>query len=87
MKVNEGALVYMDDREAGINITVSIYDANGNFIKNITGKTDIYGDINISNLGLTPGKYKAKAIHEEDNYYTEIVSKEFNLKFLKPIQL
>ena len=80
---NEGQLVYKDDREAGINITVSIYDADGNFIKNITGKTDIYGDINISNLGLTPGKYKAKAIHEEDNYYTEIVSKEFKFEILK----
>ena len=80
---NDGELVYIDDREAGINITVSIYDADGNFIKNITGKTDIYGDINISNLGLTPGKYKAKAIHEEDNYYTEIVSKEFEFEILK----
>ena len=79
----EGTLVYIDSREAGINITVSIYDADGNFIKNITGKTDIYGDINISNLGLTPGKYKAKAIHEEDNYYTEIVSKEFEFEILK----
>ena len=80
----EGTLVYKDDREAGINITVSIYDnETGGFIKNVTGKTDIYGDIKLSDLGLVPGIYKAVAIHKEDKYYTEILSKEFEFEIPK----
>ena len=69
----EGNLIYSDRREAGINITVSIYDENGEFIRNITEMTDIYGDINASGIELKPGKYKAKAIHKLDTYYTEII--------------
>ncbi len=70
----EGALVYKDAREAGINITVSIYDENDNFICNITEMTDIYGNNSARKLSLLPGKYKAYAIHDEDAYYTYIKS-------------
>ena len=76
----DGKLVYWDTREAGINITVSIYDENGEFIMNITNMTDIYGDINASGIELKPGKYKAKAIHKLDTYYTEIIGEtEFEI--------
>ena len=71
---NEGALVYKDAREAGINITVCVFDENDNFLFNLTDMTDIYGNNSVSRLALPAGKYKAYAVHEEDAYYTYIKS-------------
>ena len=70
----EGALVYKDAREAGINITVCVFDENDNFLFNLTDMTDIYGNNSVSRLALPAGKYKAYAVHEEDAYYTYIKS-------------
>ncbi|WP_298519425.1 right-handed parallel beta-helix repeat-containing protein, partial [uncultured Methanobrevibacter sp.] len=69
---NDGALVYTDSREAGINITVSLQNIETGAVENITASTNIYGDINYTKTRVTPGKYKAVAIHYEDKYYTEI---------------
>ena len=71
---NDGAIEYIDAREAGINITVCVFDENDNFLFNITDMTDIYGNNSAEKLGLKPGKYKAYAVHEEDAYYTYIKS-------------
>ena len=71
---NEGALVYKDAREAGINITVYVFDENDNLLFNLTDMTDIYGNNSVSILALPAGKYKAYAVHEEDAYYTYIKS-------------
>ena len=70
----DGALVYKDAREAGINITVCVFDENDNFLFNLTDMTDIYGNNSVSRLALPAGKYKAYAVHEEDAYYTYIKS-------------
>ncbi len=69
---NDGELVYADLREAGINITLCVYDEDGNLVLNTTKMTNVYGDINITEFGLKPGKYRATAVHEEDAYYTYI---------------
>ena len=69
----EGKLVYKDDREAGINITLVVY-AEGdedNPILNMTSETGIFGNITGELSKLKPGTYKAYAVHEEDKQQSD----------------
>ncbi len=81
----EGALVYNDVREAGINLTLVVY-ADGdeeNPILNMTSETGIFGNITGELLKLKPGIYKAYAVHEEDKYYTYIKSETIEFEIVK----
>ena len=83
----DGELAYQDLREAGIDIIISIYDEDGNFLFNVTNKTDIFGNNNAQKLGLNPGTYKAIATHLEDTYYTEIQSDEITFTIETPLDV
>ena len=81
----EGALVYNDIREAGINLTLIVY-AEGdeeNPLINMTSETGIFGNITGELLKLKPGTYKAYAVHEEDKYYTYIKSETIEFEIIK----
>ena len=56
-------------KEAGIPITLEIYDANGSLIDNITNLTDDDGLFRYDDSKLTDGIYNFKAYHADDNFY------------------
>lgn len=64
--------VSIDEHESGIKINFEIYERNGNMVKNLTVLTDSNGLASTSISGLKAGDYTVKAIHYEDEYYTEI---------------
>ena len=60
------------NQEAGINITIEIYDSNNNLVDNVTAMTNSSGQIFYDYIKLNAGQYTYKAYHPEDNYYTYI---------------
>ena len=67
-------------KEAGQNITIEIYDFNGNLVENITQMTDYSGQLQFNYTKFKAGNYTFKAYHADDNYYTYInTSGEFSL--------
>ena len=58
------------NKEAGQNITIEIYDSNDKLVENVTLVTDNNGQTTYDLLKLNNGKYKYKAYHSEDYYYT-----------------
>ena len=76
----DGKLIYADKRQANQNITIEVFDANGNLIENVTNATDILGNVNLRLNNLSCGIYKVKAYHYENEYYTFISnSQEFSI--------
>ena len=73
MNSNNGETV-IDDHVAYFAISFEVYDSNNNLVKNITSLTDRNGMAQADIDGLKSGKYTVRAIHYEDNYYTEISS-------------
>lgn len=69
---NGGKLYYKDNREAGQNITLEVYDSNGNLLVNYTDSSDIYGAIYLNLTKLNKGTYTVKAYFDENDYYTKI---------------
>ena len=58
--------------EAGINITLEVYDSQGQLVDNVTNMTDTSGQIFYNYSYLSPGEYTLKAYHPDDRYYTYI---------------
>ena len=67
--------------EAGINITLEVYDSQGQLVDNVTNMTDASGKIFYDYSYLSPGEYTLKAYHLEDRYYTYIENtRTFSIK-------
>ena len=58
--------------EIGINITVEVYNSQGNLVDNVTLMTDNKGQIYYDYSNLNYEKYSFKSYHPEDRYYTYI---------------
>ena len=57
------------NKEAGQNITLEIYDSDS-LVDNVTLVTDDNGQVSYDLSKLSNGKYRYKAYHPEDSYYT-----------------
>ena len=74
MNTNDGNVI-IDDHKSKFAINFEVYDSANNLVKNLTCFTNIDGMAEVDIDGLNPGNYTARAIHYEDNYYDEIMSK------------
>ena len=88
-----GSVVNSDDvdpikstKQAGINITLEIYDSKGVLQDNVTSMTNASGQIFYDFSKININEYTYKAYHKEDNYYTYIeitgIIKKYNIIIL-----
>ncbi|WP_407455054.1 Ig-like domain repeat protein [Methanobrevibacter sp.] len=74
----------LSDCEAGQNITIEVYDADGNLVDNSTMVTNLQGEVKYDYTHLFDGNYTYVAYHPDDAYYTYInATGNFTLKRIK----
>ncbi|WP_458406325.1 Ig-like domain repeat protein, partial [Methanobrevibacter sp.] len=64
--------IFQSLREAGQNVTFILYDSDNNVVYNVTGVTDIAGNVTFNYEGQNVLSMPIRVIHYEDDYYTEI---------------
>ena len=62
----------IEDSCSGLNITLKIYNSQGDLIKDITGLTDIGSKVSCNIDEFPDGHYSVYAYHYDDSHYTEI---------------
>ena len=60
------------DCQAGINITIEIYNSEDSLVANVTHMTNATGQVSYDYTSLPAGNYTYKAYHADDRYYTYI---------------
>ena len=66
--------LYQDSREHLIEIGIKVVYEDGAVITDFVDYSDIHGEISVDLSGLKAGKYTVYTIHNEDNFYKEIMN-------------
>lgn len=66
--------LYQDSREHLIEIGIKVVYEDGTVITDFVDYSDIHGEISVDLSGLKAGKYTVYTIHNEDNFYKEIMN-------------